>query len=205
MFCSQCGAKAGGKFCSQCGTALAAAEEPKAVLPADWSHEVHYDVLMQVPEIRERVRRHADLAPRRLSGEDLFAIYDKVMSSPVPMQKVAVVAQNLYGAMGIATGKHRTEMVPAPAGRALVRALCSLARNGQKLRTVRQADDGCVLEACLPSDMFSLEGDLLVTVRRHGSTTEVEAVTKIKGQLYDWGKSRRCLDRLYADLQSDAA
>ncbi len=53
--------------------------------------------------------------------------------------------------------------------------------------------------------MFALEGDLLVSVRRTASGAEVDAATKIGGQLFDWGKSNRSLDRLFADLSRDAA
>ena len=67
------------------------------------------------------------------------------------------------------------------------------------------ATDGCVFEAVLPSDPMSLEGDLTVSVRRQGAGTEVAAATKIAGQMFDWGKSRRCLDVFFADLQLDAA
>ncbi len=104
---------------------------------------------------------------------------------------------------GIGTGKERCLRSPAPVGRMLLRLLCSLAQHGQAIRRVEQASDGCVLEAAIPSDVWSLEGDLLVTVRQIGTQTEVRASTRIKGQLFDWGKSNRCLDRLFADLASD--
>ena len=68
-----------------------------------------------------------------------------------------------------------------------------------------QAADGCLLEAALPSDLFSLEGDLLVSVRRVRELAEVDATTRIGGQMFDWGKSNRCLDQLFDDLARDAA
>jgi hypothetical protein len=85
----------------------------------------------------------------------------------------------------------------------MFRLLCSMARNGQPLRHVKQAEDGCEFDAVLPSDMWALEGDLVTTVRRQGIRTEVASAASIKGQLIDWGKSRRCLDTLFADLRLD--
>jgi len=70
---------------------------------------------------------------------------------------------------------------------------------------VAQEPDGCTFNASLPSDVFSLEGDLAVSVRRSGAHTEVGGVTRINGQFFDWGKSNRCLDQLFADLARDAA
>ncbi len=62
-----------------------------------------------------------------------------------------------------------------------------------------------MFEAKLPSDLWALEGQVVVTVERAGPGTRVEAATKIPGQLYDWGKSTRCLAKLFADLHAPAA
>ena len=70
---------------------------------------------------------------------------------------------------------------------------------------MKQDPDGCVFDAMLPSDPMSLEGDLTVSVHRRNSRTEVTASTNITGQIYDWGKSRRCLDVFFDDLQLDPA
>src|ERR1700683_615350 len=112
MFCSECGAKAEGKFCSECGTPLArrtppiAAPLPSAtpvrplsVVPTDWSDEIRYDVIVRQPDVRERIERHAKLAPKRMSGEDILGMYDKVASPNVSMQKLAGVAQPICEAL----------------------------------------------------------------------------------------------------------
>jgi hypothetical protein len=90
-------------------------------------------------------------------------------------------------------------------GTVIVRAICSFARNGQILQRVQQFEDGCLLEATIPSDMWSLEGALYVSVRKAGAGTCVEGTSKIQGQLFDWGKSRRCLETLFADLKATPA
>lgn len=223
MYCSECGQKAGGKFCSHCGHKLelgSAAPQSTTILrlddshlvpdapvesSIDWVNEVRYESLLRVPSVRETIDRHASMARETLSGEDFLKLCDKVMPVGVPLDKVATLVQPLYARLGIATGKQRTGRVGAPVGRVMLRMLCSLARRGQKLRIVNQADDGCCFEAMLPSDMFALEGDLLVSVRRLDAATEVTAATKIPGQLFDWGKSNRCLDTLFADLEREVA
>lgn len=174
-------------------------------LSGDWDQEVRYEQLLRVPHVREKISRHASLAKKKMSGEDFLRIYDKVMPAGVPLEKVATLIQPLYARLGIVTGKQRVGRFVAPVGRVMVRLLCSLARNGQTLRVVNQADDGCCFEAVLPSDLFALEGDLLLGVRRIAGATEVSAATQIKGTWFDWGKSNRCLDVLFADLERDAA
>ena len=215
MFCSQCGAEASGNYCWRCGAALGEGDDPSPATPAvasapapstpppaglDWSAETRYDALVAIPEVRARIARNADLSPKRMTGEQFLAIADKVSGIPLPVAAVAELIQPFYDELGVRTGKTRVERVPWPVGRVLVAVLCSLGRRGMKIRSVRQADDGCTLEAAIPSDLRSSAGTLVVTVGRADGATDVEAATKIGGQMFDWGKSARCLRDLFADV-----
>lgn len=209
MFCSQCGQSAEGKFCSNCGAPLnrpslkpIAGTEPPDV---NWEDVCDYAMLLRFPHVREAIEHSAAQAEKILSAEQFLELTKPFLSGGVPIDKLIPIVQPLYAKWGIATGKQRSETVNAPVGRVLLRALCSLARHGQALQGVQEAGDGCVLEAKLPSDFRSFEGELILAVRRRDAATDVSASTKINGQLYDWGKSRRCLDRLFADLQTDPA
>jgi hypothetical protein len=209
MFCSECGKPAQGKFCSLCGAPLAATELATDVVPTgivpEWEREVQVETILKYPGVRDAIERHAQQATKRLTGEQFLKLADKLVPLGVPLEGLVSVVQPLYARLGIKTGKERVYQVAAPVGQVIVRALCSLARHGQKLRGVTQAVDGCLLEASLPSDVFALEGDLLVSVRRSGAQAEVRGATHIGGQLYDWGKSNRCLDKLFTDLTCNAA
>jgi hypothetical protein len=208
MFCSECGNPAQSKFCSECGTPLkvCVTERKEASLEKpDWETEVRYEAILKYPGVRESIEHHAQQAPKRLTGEQFLKLADKLLPTGVPLETVASVVQPLYARLGIKTGKERTQSIPVPVARVIVRTLCSLARNGQRIRHVTQATDGCLLEAVLPSDLFALEGGLLVTVRRTGLQAEVSAATHIAGQLYDWGKSKRCLNQLFTDMLGEAA
>jgi len=90
-------------------------------------------------------------------------------------------------------------------GRVLVNVMATMARHGYHPTTVQQARDGCSIEALVPSDLRSFEGSLLVTVSRAAGGTNVEAATTIKGQLFDWGKSRAILDEFFNDLTKQPA
>ncbi len=169
----------------------------------DWQREVRYEALIRRPEVRSLIDRHARLAKKGITGEQILAIYDQLVPLGVSMEKLAGIIQPLYAKMGIETGKEQQAVFPVPPGRMIVRALCFLARRGQAIRTVEQAADGCLLEAALPSDLWSLEGDLLIGVHERLGGTQVTATTRIPGQWFDWGKSRRCLDRLFEELDRD--
>lgn len=206
MYCSNCGEKASGNFCASCGARLATADgkPANAVVPLDWSQEVRYETLVQIPEVRDRIAREATGAKKSLTGEQYLELFDKAFSPAVSLKKVAEIAQPLYASWGIQTGKTRLGIMPAPVGKVIVAVLCSLARTGRTIKHVTQAEDGCVLEATMPSDLFSLEGEEVISIRRTAEGTRVEAATKIPGQLYDWGKCNRCLSKLFEELEAVA-
>lgn len=213
MFCSHCGVKASGKFCFQCGCALQSPDASLSIATAetatideiDWEHEVCYDKIIRVEEVRATIARHATSAPKGLSGEALLALYDKFVTSPVPLERLASIVQPLYDSWGIRTGKERVAIIEVPIGRAIARTLCSLAKHGQLLENTDQTESGCILSAELPSSVCSLKGKLMISLTKRGECTQIEAMTNIPGQMYDWGKSQRCLDTLFNDLKTDMA
>ncbi len=205
MFCSECGKAAQGKFCSHCGAPLASTDVVLAPIAPDWDREVKLETILRYPGVRDEIESNARQARKRLTGEQFLALADKLLPLGVPLEGLVSVVQPFYERLGIKTGKTRSRPIAAPVGQVIVRTLCSLARHGQALQGVTQAVDGCLLEATLPSDVFSLQGKLLVTVRRSGVEAEVCGATHIGGQLFDWGKSNRCLDTLFTDLTRAAA
>lgn len=209
MFCHQCGAKAHGAYCSHCGMKIMPAEGEPQPLPqvhdADddgWVNEVRYELLLKHSNVRIAIEKHASQCRKCMSAEDFLGLCDKAFS-PIPgvsLTKLAAIAQPLFADLGVKTGKTRTESFKAPPGKIIVAVLCSLARHGQTLHNVEQAEDGCLFRASLPSDLWSFKGELLVTVQRQVPSTLVEAATIIRGQLYDWGKSKRAMDALLEDI-----
>jgi len=214
MYCHQCGTKAHGNFCSNCGTRLIAPEPAPANGPdipppplADWSHELRYDILLLQPEVRQRIAENASRSQKKMTGEQFLALSDKALQPiiGVSLETVTSIAIPLYSALGIQTGKNQKTTFTAPPGKTIVACLCALARRGQELDKVEQGEDGCVLKATIPSDVFSFSGELLITIQHHAPRTTVEAGTIIKGQLYDWGKSKRILEKFFQDIQANLA
>jgi len=219
MYCSHCGVKASGNFCTACGTALSASNveaepqpspivRPKPVdwsKPEDWSDIVDYDMLLRVPEVRDLIASYAARSKSKMTGEQFLELCDKFISpltAGVPLSPLAKVSQSMYAKLGVKTGKTRTEFLPTPVGHVLVRTLCSLAEHGHELRTTKPAIEGSLLEATLSPDFLAFVGDLIVTVERVPQGTRVEAFTNIPGQMFDWGKSTRCLATLFDDLRT---
>lgn len=225
MFCSECGSRAAGKYCSNCGSPLrkvaesAASAGPlsetisssevlggdEALVPAQWNweEEVSYEHLVQLPAVRAALAQHAAQARTGLTCEKFLEICDQVIPGQVSYAGVAAVAQPLWASLGVRTGKESRRQIAAPIGRAIARAICSLARHGQKMQNVEQFADGCSITAELPSSLFAMKGELQISLRRVGNATEANAATHIPGQAFDWGKSRRCLQDLWGDMESE--
>lgn len=223
MYCSECGVKASGKFCHACGARLATAENvPVATQPVatlyqppvapvattvPWEQEVRYEALLKVPHVRTTLARLAMEAEPGISANDFLSLCDSAFKpmGPISMTKIAPVLQSMYGSWGIKTGKQRQAVFPLPPGVVLFRVLCSLTTKAQKIKNVSQGEDGCILHVTIPSSMWTMEGQMLITITRLTAGTQVEAVTKISGQLYDWGVSNKILDQLFSSLQSSQA
>jgi hypothetical protein len=82
----------------------------------------------------------------------------------------------------------------------IVGVLCSLARRGEEISSVRQAEDGCTIEAVTPSSPVSFAGTLVISVRRDGAGVRVDAATTIRGQMFGWGRGKACLGNLFDDI-----
>jgi hypothetical protein len=206
MYCSNCGVRAAGRFCSNCGSRLDGQEIVLAEIV--WQDEVRYDLLLKVPQVRERLAASTSKASKKLSGEEFLELAEKALEpllGGVPICKVAALVVPLYAKLGVSTSKSRSATLPSPPGEVLVAVLCSLAAAGQTVQRVQQAEDGCLIEAELPSDWRGFAGQLIVSVRREGQGTRVEAVAKVLGQIYDWGRNRQAIDRLLSDLEPRTA
>lgn len=210
MFCSNCGVKASGNFCHACGNKLSASEavptvQPAAILPmVAWQEEIRYEMLIKVPHVRTALAKLATDAEPGLTANDYLNLCDSVFKpmGPISMSKVAPMLQKMYGNWGIKTGKERKETIAQPPGVVLFKVLCALARACQKIKEVSQGDDGCIIQAVIPSSLWTMEGKLLITVSRVAGGTQVETAATITGQYYDWGVSNKVLEQLYQSMKA---
>lgn len=206
MYCTSCGTPGSGNYCTSCGARLAPAAWSEPASRVDWSHEVRYDVLVAHPDVRDLLAQSARGSQLNISAEKLLKVYDKFVAKAagsVALSDLATVVVPIFTRMGVRTAaKQRSEMVAAPVGRTIVALLCSLAARGSTVKDVHQACDGCAIEAVLPSDIWSWEGALVVTVTAQGDWSRLDARTTIAGQSFDWGKSMRWLDHLVSDVHA---
>lgn len=206
MYCSNCGQAAAGNFCASCGHALNGPPPIRAeIVPIDWRTETNYERLISVPEVRERIARAGKAHRKQMTGEELLATFDVLVPTGISLEKLATLIQPLYAKLGLNVGRSMAGELPLPTGQVLVGVLCAMAEHGHELRHVEQADEGCSLCATIPSTIWSFAGELLVTVRRGGNGTLIQAATKVPGQWTDWGRSQRVLDTMFQRTAALAA
>ena len=209
-FCSQCGhaLTPADKFCGGCGRPLGGdtAPAPDQPLPiaagGDWSNEHRYETLMQFPDVRDRVARAAKRAPNILSAEDLLDTTAAIMGTRVG-GKVGRAYSGFMNSLGVKSRHEHSETIDAPIGTAIVRALCNMAANGRRLQHVTQLEDGVIIEAEIPSDMWNFAGAFTVTVQRSEKGSKIEAEAYWPGEFWVVGKDRKAFSGLSSDLRSD--
>ena len=178
-------------------------DQSSGVTPADWSNDIRYAALMQVPQVRELIAASVAQSKKTMSAQNFLRVCDLAFKPlvGVSISQIAAVTVPISTAVGIKTGKQRNLTAATPTGAAIVATLCSMGRQGLVLERVEQLDDGCLLMAKIPSDMWTFGGVLSITVCRAGAGSQVEASTHVPGQRFDWGKSKQVLAHVFGDVE----
>lgn len=179
-------------------------ESPVPPRRTGWEDEYRLDVLLARPEVQSMVSTCAHNARARMSGEEFLLLFASA-ASVVPGARSGFLRGVARGRdeglrRGYRTGKTQAAVFTAPIGHVIAAVLCSLARDSQAVTRTEQLEDGCILTAGIPSDVKTFGGTLTIEVGRIPTGTAVEGAATIPGQLYDWGKSKKVLSTLIAEV-----
>jgi len=202
MYCHNCGNKVIGNYCSSCGTKING--ENSFNTPTNWALEQNFDELIKYPEVRALVSAYAEKSSKSLSAKEFLGLVDLAFApiGGLSLRKLTDVMVPVYQKSGISTGKSAKEKFNQSVQLVVVKCLCSLAINGYPLESSDKAINGLVLTAKIPSDMWTWGGNILITIEDFSSYTEVNIDAKIKGQLYDWGKSKGVIKKIFSDIEN---
>lgn len=157
------------------------------------------------PHCQEILKWAAADASTQMSGEEFLDSVAKVVAVPIPAGAIGKGLSRGYAALGVTTGNTQTHVVQQPYGYVLLAVLAFLAANAMPIADVADTSDQCLVQAVIPSNLLSWKGRILVTLRTDGGRVHVEAATKIPGQMYDWGRSKRMLGKLFGAVDERAA
>lgn len=105
----------------------------------------------------------------------------------------------------IATGKQRRRELEHPYGYVALGVLTFLAQRSMRATSIAETDGECLIEAVLPRNLLTVQGEFVVRLHAAGERVDVDAAVTVPGQLYDWGRANRTLTKLFATLDVRAA
>jgi hypothetical protein len=164
-----------------------------------------YRQVVDDPRCQEILKWAAAEADTQMSGEEFLSSAAKVASIPLPLGAIGAGLGRGYAALGVKTGKTQTHVVNQPYGYVLLAVLAFLAASAMPIVDVADTSEQAVVQAVLPSNPLSWRGRVIVALRADEGRVHVEAGTKIPGQLYDWGRSKRVLAKLLQAVDARAS
>ena len=204
MYCHNCGKKVIGNFCSNCGTKVIGGNPDPSNAKIDWTAEQELDRLIKYPEVRKEISKYANESKKRLSSQKFLELVDLTFAPLVGLstKSLSEIIVPLYHKLGINTGKSAKRNFNQIIQEVIVKSLCSLAKNGYPLKSCELAANGIVLTAEIPSSMWTWGGNIVISIEEITPFSEITIVTKIKGQLYDWGKSKKVIKKILSDIDN---
>jgi len=200
MYCHNCGKEVFGNFCSSCGSKVIG--DQSSASDIDWTSERNFEKLIKYPEVRKVISKFADGSAKKTSSQQFLEWADWVMVplAGVSVKKISTVAVPIYEKLGIRTGKSAKKTFDQPIQPMIVKTLCSLAKSGYPLKSFEAASDGIALTAEIPSDLLQWGGNIIISIEEIGTTSELTIATKIKGQFFDWGTSKKLIKNIFIDM-----
>lgn len=201
MYCANCGKPITGNFCANCGAPANAAKPQLSTL--HWQEERTIPELLANPEVATLIKHYAAKATLHFDANDILKIADSIMKpGGVSMKLIADISVPIFEKMGINTGKASIQTLPFGLHETIVRCMCCIAKEGLPVTKIELAKNGLIVMVTMPSDLWSWAGEMVVSMEALGEETQMNINTKIKGQLFDWGKSKRRIELLLSDIQS---
>lgn len=116
---------------------LSGTNSEESVIPQHWSLEKNYEQLVNYPEVRKLIARYADQSSKKLTAEEFLGLIDIVFKpvSGISLAKMSDTLVLIYRKMGIKTVKKAKRSFEMPISEVIVKALCSLAKNGYPFRS----------------------------------------------------------------------
>ncbi|WP_298427390.1 hypothetical protein [uncultured Kordia sp.] len=203
VYCPACKEEIKGKYCSECGTKGLHKSEIDGLIVKNWWEEKDLKRVVENSEVQDVIKHYLAQSKKSISADDFLHKMDTIFSplTGVSLKKVAEVSLPIYKRLGVKTGKSKTVHYTDVIQKMLLKILCSLAKNNYPLIEAKQAVNGMILIGEIPSDMKTFGGEVVVSLKENEEEIEVRVDAKIKGQLFDWGKSKSVIKNIYKDIE----
>ncbi|MEZ5954413.1 MAG: hypothetical protein R3C13_08940 [Hyphomonas sp.] len=170
----------------------------------DWRASMRVREISNHPDVRARIVRVTGAVPSGMTADQFLDAAKPLLAAAgagnIPLKALKDVAVPFYAKMGLKTNTELSQGFKNTFGETLAAVLCSFASRGQPLVDMAEATNGCVVNAKMPSSMWSWEGNMIVTLEQRDEGTMLRANLTVPGQAFDWGKSKRVLQDLIDDV-----
>jgi hypothetical protein len=204
IYCPDCKEKIDGKYCSECGTKGVEKSNVDGLIVTNWREEKDLSRIIKNQDVQVFIKQFLDKTKNTLSAEEFFERVDLLFSplTGFSLKKLAEVTVPIYKKMGVKTSKFKIEHFDDSPQEVLIKILCSLAQHKFPIKEAKEASNGLILVAEIPSSMKTFGGEIIITLEELKGKTSVSANPIIRGQLYDWGKSKSIVKALFSDIQN---
>lgn len=203
IYCPECKEKIGGNYCAECGTKGRDKNEIDGLVIKKWWEEKDLKLVVENPEVQEIIKHYVAQSKKSASADVILKRIDTLFSplTGLSLKEVADVVLPVYKKLGVKTGKSKTVYYTDVIQKTLLKTLCALVKNNYPLIEVKEAFNGIILIAEIPSDMKTFGGEVIVSLKENEAEVEVGIDAKIKGQLFDWGKSKSVVKNIHKDIE----
>ncbi len=203
IYCPECKEKIEGNYCSECGTKGLDKSKIDGLVIKSWWEEKDLKLVVENPAVQDIIKHYIAQSKKSISADVFLKRIDLLLSplAGVSVQKIADVSLPIYKKLGVKTGKSKTVVYTDVIQKVVVKVLCSLAKNNYPLLEAKEALNGMILIAEIPSDMKTFGGEVIISLQENEAEVEVRIDAKIKGQLFDWGKSKSVIKNIHRDIE----
>lgn len=202
MYCHNCGFETKNENCPKCGTTIV---KPGSKIITSWRKETDLKKVAKHPDVLDYIYEYSKLSNERISSQSLLDKFDLVFGTftGISTNLIMEVAMPIYAKLGVKTGKKSEFVFELPINELFVRVLCAISANKKiEFNEFHQAKDGILIMSKVKSDLLTFKGDLIITLKEENHKIKAELNSVIKGQLYDFGKSKRLVSKILNDLKS---
>jgi hypothetical protein len=134
-----------------------------------------------------------------MTVDDVGKALAPLSGSPELFTPLLKVSDALWSNLGIQGKKRFSQEFASAYQHVAGRFLQALAHHDCSVAALWDTATGCFVEARQPVDAFSLRGTLAAdVVAVSPSFVRIEVAAETRGQLFDWGKSRRLIEQVFA-------
>ncbi len=151
-----------------------------------------------VQTIRQTHGIPANAPANGMSLDDVGKVLAPFSASPELFTPLLKVSDALWSNLGVKGQKRFAQEFEGSYSTVAARFLQALVNQDCHIAALWDTATGCFVEAKQPADVFSMRGTLGADVIDVSSRlVRVEVATETKGQLFDWGKSKRLVEQVF--------